>query len=272
MEWTSKECPVDSNADTELEECSDPNERGGTSRIVSQEYEEEWYEDEYTEEGSDSDDDDVPRRAFDVKGEPNYEIGPPADGEEYLRRVVAEAKTLPNVLVSDIDPRMYDSRRTVSIPSSTSADTSASFGRTDSCDAKLLEDFSRLRLQVAEMKARGQEACDSSPQKSSAKRWIDIAVDAPKLKELAIMENASICEIFVELGREVIQKERLTHQDSLWLFYVLALIEKPLDKDTESVLQSLHTHCLHLRSKLGEEDESVPHLNMIILISGKSFA
>lgn len=272
MDRTSKGCPIETNVDAELYECPDPNEHRGTSCFASEEDEEGWYEDEDTEEGSSSDEDDGPKRAFDVKGEPNYEIGPPADGEEYLRRVMAEAKTLPSVLVSDIDPRMYDSRRTVSIPSSASTDTSPSFDETASCDAELLEDFSRLRLQVAEMKARGREACDSSPEKSSTKRWIDIAVDTPKVQELAVLDNASICEIFVELARGVIQKERLNDQDSLWLFYVLALIEKPLDRDTETVLHSLHSHCLQFRSKVVDEDESVPQLNTIILITGKTFA
>ena len=41
---------------------------------------------------------------------------PPQSVEEYLARVRQEARRLPNVVTSDIDPRRFDARRTNAVP------------------------------------------------------------------------------------------------------------------------------------------------------------
>lgn len=57
-------------------------------------------------------DDELMPKAFLVDGEMPLEDGPPTNGLEYLRRVRWEAKQSPKIVVSSIDPRMYDANQT----------------------------------------------------------------------------------------------------------------------------------------------------------------
>ncbi|KAJ4969269.1 hypothetical protein NE237_015970 [Protea cynaroides] len=74
-------------------------------------------EDEYTEdEDSDSDYDNIQRRAFLVEGEPDFESGPPQDGLEYLRRVRWEAAHIPKVKVAKLDRSKLTNDQMVYMP------------------------------------------------------------------------------------------------------------------------------------------------------------
>ncbi|XP_043710487.1 uncharacterized protein LOC122659441 [Telopea speciosissima] len=76
-----------------------------------------YIEDECTEDGdSDSDYDNIQRRAFLVEGEPDFESGPPQDGLEYLRRVRWEAAHIPKVKVAKLDRTKLTNDQIVYMP------------------------------------------------------------------------------------------------------------------------------------------------------------
>ncbi len=61
---------------------------------------------------SDAGEDALLPRAFAVEGELGPDSGPPTTGLDYLRQVRWEAKRVPHVVLSDIDPRDFDDRQT----------------------------------------------------------------------------------------------------------------------------------------------------------------
>jgi len=68
------------------------------------------------------------------------------------------------------------------------------------------------------------------------------------------------------------RSEAITAHQRLWLFALLARLEKPLDSDTSSTLRSLLRHCTYERAKLVEaSDPELASLNMLITIIGHFF-
>jgi survival of motor neuron protein-interacting protein 1 len=72
-----------------------------------------------SEDAASSSDEEANRRGFGIyqclpvdDAEPDWASGEPASVEEYIRRVRAEARALPAVVASAIDPRIFDDRRT----------------------------------------------------------------------------------------------------------------------------------------------------------------
>ncbi|KAJ6683478.1 hypothetical protein OIU85_007191 [Salix viminalis] len=88
--------------------CSDSIEGDGTDTVLEEEYDEE----------VDSDDDyaSIQRPAFAVKGEPDFDSGPPEDGLEFLRRVRWEAAHIPKVKVAKLDRSRVNKEQTVYMP------------------------------------------------------------------------------------------------------------------------------------------------------------
>ncbi|KAG5226522.1 SIP1 domain-containing protein [Salix suchowensis] len=96
------------NADLWNPACSDSIEGDGADTVLEEEYDEE----------VDSDDDyaSIQRPAFAVKGEPDFDSGPPEDGLEFLRRVRWEAAHIPKVKVAKLDRSRVNKEQTVYMP------------------------------------------------------------------------------------------------------------------------------------------------------------
>lgn len=70
-----------------------------------------------SEEGEVSEDEETLQPlALYVEGEPDFDLGPPEDGYEYLRRVMWEAAQCPKVVTSRIDKRKITSKQTAYMP------------------------------------------------------------------------------------------------------------------------------------------------------------
>ncbi|XP_054822726.1 uncharacterized protein LOC129321022 isoform X2 [Prosopis cineraria] len=70
----------------------------------------------YEDEESDSDYDSIQKPAFVVDGEPNFDLGPPEDGWEYLRRVRWEAAQIPKVKVAKLDRSKLNKEQSAYMP------------------------------------------------------------------------------------------------------------------------------------------------------------
>lgn len=76
---------------------------GAAINLCEMEEEEEWANEE-EEEGEEDEDEELQATAFLVEGDPDFDNGPPADAEEYLRRVRWEANHCPKVVVATNTP------------------------------------------------------------------------------------------------------------------------------------------------------------------------
>lgn len=75
------------------------------------------------------------------------------------------------------------------------------------------------------------------------------------------------------------ESEVMSTNQALWIYSLLARLEKPLFQDTGALIRSLYRRCCELRIQdfdvkkgLGEEtDDKIARLNLLIVISGKYF-
>ncbi|KAK3282081.1 hypothetical protein CYMTET_10164 [Cymbomonas tetramitiformis] len=109
---------------------------------VDEEYNDEEFVNDY--ESDSSEDNDMRQQALPVSGAPEFSEGPPTSAEEYLRRVRWEAKQSPKVVRADIDPRLYEDKRTIYIPKETCPAPPATQADA-SWTADFISDFSSLR-------------------------------------------------------------------------------------------------------------------------------
>lgn len=88
---------------------------------------------------------------------------PPADVHEYLWRVRIEAEGIPDVVVSDVDPRQFDNKQTANMPAMPSfADTvDAALLPSDEWKRALLADFAELRQLIARWQELGAPATET---------------------------------------------------------------------------------------------------------------
>uniref|UniRef100_A0A7S3UE69 Uncharacterized protein n=1 Tax=Picocystis salinarum TaxID=88271 RepID=A0A7S3UE69_9CHLO len=233
--------------------------------------EEEWDDDD-DEEEEDSEDDMRPKRAFEVAGEPDEDSGPPVDGEEYLRRVIAEAKKYPDVITSDLDPRHFDHRRTEYVPKSKpELDTDEEPLHEEGILCEIMQDFSKLRLHVASVKQNiGGEDAELN-QHAWQENWEQLLVGEPEAKKLTTLDQHSLGSLFLELARRANNQGQISNHDSLWMYYILAFLEKPLEKQAEMAIKYLQEQSTRLKSQSSDTSASTPNLNMIRHIAEETF-
>ncbi|KAK4755669.1 hypothetical protein SAY87_009426 [Trapa incisa] len=89
----------------------------------------------------------IRRPVFVIEGEPNFEVGPPEDGLEYLRRVRWEAAQLPNLRVAKLDRSKFDKEQSVYMPVIPEiAKCPEHLMPSKQWEEEFLADFSKLRL------------------------------------------------------------------------------------------------------------------------------
>lgn len=231
--------------------------------------EEEWDDDEE----EDSEDDMRPKRAFEVVGEPDEDSGPPVDGEEYLRRVIAEAKRYPDVITSDVNPRSFDHRRTEYVPKSKpELDTDEEQLHEEDNLCEIMQDFVKLRLHIASIKQNiGGEDADRN-QHAWQENWEQLLVGEPEAKKLTTLDQHSLGGLFLELARRANNQGQISNHDSLWMYYILAFLEKPLEKQAAVAIKYLQEQSTRLKSQPSGTSASTPNLNMIRHIAEETFA
>ena len=167
---------------TEAEESGDHDEEAANDDDAFEGAEEvEGNDDGYWEEEEEEEDDDdeatgLRVRALPSDGDPDYASGPPADGLEYLRRVRAEASTVPDVMIAAaVDPRAFDHKRTAYVPSTATRapPSTPAHARPDPRWRRaFLAAFSDLRATVARAVAGARGAEMSSAPRTSRREGV----------------------------------------------------------------------------------------------------
>ncbi|KAH9623513.1 hypothetical protein KSS87_012468 [Heliosperma pusillum] len=238
----------------------------------------EWSEDE------DSDDEyqSIRRPAFMVKGEPDFESGPPEDGFEYLRRVRWEAAHIPKVKVvkPDISKLTEQSVYMPKIPDIEKCPPH--LDPLKQWEDEFIAEFCELRLALSLLGETNDSAsldsdsiifsrpeCTKRSSKSLAS--LELPAGDPTVSTLLAMDPVTRVAL---LNRRVSLFEsasNLSKDECAWFYALCAVIETPLDADTSASLRCLLRKCAKLRAEKGEFDDEVVMLSFLVTIAGKIF-
>ncbi|XP_051125422.1 uncharacterized protein LOC127247541 [Andrographis paniculata] len=254
-------------------------------------------EDEYSDEEDEEEEEDyssIQKPAFVVKGEPDFDSGPPLDGLEYLRRVRWEAARIPNVKVAKIDKIKEQSVYMPQIPDI--AKCPKNLQPLKEWEDTFLADFSELRekfsansliqsssLQAHEFLVKIVESANSETTDSTA--YTDELgiqepieeinpngrVDVPMVSKILGMEPAARAAMLRRRISSVEKMGGVAIDDGLWLFALCAAVDCPVDADTGAALRSLLRKCAVLRAAKTEVDDEGIVLNILATISGRYF-
>uniref|UniRef100_K3WHS7 Gem-associated protein 2 n=1 Tax=Globisporangium ultimum (strain ATCC 200006 / CBS 805.95 / DAOM BR144) TaxID=431595 RepID=K3WHS7_GLOUD len=220
---------------------------------------------------------------------------PPADVQEYLWRVRIEAEGIPDVVVSDVDPRQFDANQTANMPSLPSfADTSvdAKLLPTDDWKYALLADFAELRQLIARWQELGppdtepQDAMDlldgdaagkgdtfleptlrtAVPRMSDEDGWKafffgkpDSAIDGtPPHLRLLLQFDQVLTRRLLAYHTDWLEDDvvLLSRARAVWIYALLARLDKPVHAGVAATIRQLLRRCWLLRNELSSSYSS----------------
>lgn len=236
---------------------------------------------------------------------------PPADVQEYLWRVRIEADGIPDVVVSDVDPRKYDTEQTANMPAV------VDFGDTvdpsvlpnNQWKQTLLADFADLRQLLSRWQEIGVPPTEKEgpipksvlrtqvPRMNDEEGWIKFFFGKPTGSD----DDANRTTMKVEtdltqygtpphlrlllqfdqvITRRLLQYhmdwlnaiEYLSRARAVWIYALLARLDKPVHSDTAAILRQILRRCWQMRNELNDpKQSSLRSLNILIAITGDFF-
>ncbi|DBA04800.1 TPA: hypothetical protein N0F65_004437 [Lagenidium giganteum] len=253
---------------------------------------------------------------------------PPADAQEYLWRVRLEAQGIPDVVVSDVDPRQFDRQQTPNMPAipAFARVSNAALLPDEDWKNHVLADFADLRQLIAQWQeigppppvggsnSRGQlterlpvprmsdeagwlrfffgKSDEQQQQEGNNEEVHDLAVDVaafalseqahspqqasdfgtPPHMRLLLQFDQVITRRLIEYHTEWLEEEQLSRARAVWIYALLARLDKPVHADVAAVIRQLLRRCWLLRSQLSDPaDVRLRSLNVIIVLAGDFF-
>lgn len=228
-------------------------------------------------------------RAFKIDGELGPDAGPPMDGFDYLRRVRWEAKRVPKVVKSNIDPRQYDSRQTTFLtPPPDIAECPEALRPSPEWESTFLLNFDALRKDLAHRYEAMPKPKLAQPLPSirDAQRWKQINLGIhrhgdertlvtptrPTMSVVMTLDIVSVRQLLEYHIRWAKKAKEVDEVHTQWLYALLSRLDKPIDADMASALRSLLRRLAEDRSRLeSQQDQALPALNILITIIAKYF-
>ncbi|XP_011339524.1 gem-associated protein 2 isoform X2 [Ooceraea biroi] len=188
---------------------------------------------------------------------------PPSSGEEYLQRVIMEAKQCDDVVVADIDPScMKEPTRGYFVPLPGCVEAPPKLGPTIEWQHHQVSEFSKLRLYVSNLKyaisidKRKWKPPDLNlPDINEKEVWINLCLDRdnesniqPTLNTLFCFKQSTIEQILEYLVQFVETERRVEYKVGLWIYTLLVILEQPLQPDVCYCLRSLARACSAIRA------------------------
>jgi len=264
---------------------------GEDDNYEEEEYEEEEYEEDYKEQKSHHDNELLPV-AFKVDGEFPPEAGTPMSGLDYLRRVRWEARNIPAVVVSNINPREYDSKQTVTINTITKqnslAPTPDNLKPNNEWEVAFIASFSELRQKWNNQRQLENVAYKKPPfplpslkdelklrnyffgNASQPNKKVTINPTPPLMSLLLMLDEVSV-KTLLSFHIAWLEERPLDSLSAQWIYALLVLLEKPLDADISADLRVLLRYCIILRVAQQNDTPLLPMLNILITIVAKYF-
>ncbi|KAF1333544.1 Gem-associated protein 2, partial [Globisporangium splendens] len=217
---------------------------------------------------------------------------PPSDVQEYLWRVRIEAEGIPDIVVSDVDPRQFDANQTANMPSLPSfADTSvdAKLLPTDGWKHALLADFAELRQLIVRWQELGPPETEPSamdpidgdgdkgdgfveptlrtavPRMSDEDGWKafffgkpDSAIDGtPPHLRLLLQFDQVLTRRLLAYHTDWLEEEGvlLSRARAVWIYALLARLDKPVHAGVAATIRQLLRRCWLLRNEFSSSDD-----------------
>ncbi|XP_029157481.1 gem-associated protein 2 [Nylanderia fulva] len=209
---------------------------------------------------------------------------PPTSGEEYIKRVVIEARQCADIVVADINPSCIKSRGCIKTLAGC-VQAPPSLSPTVEWQQYQVSDFSNIRLYISQLKDEIQVGKRKwrPPDihlpniKDDQDTWISFCLNSkekiePTLNTLFCF-NQSIIEQVLEYLVQFVETERkIEYKIGQWIYSLLAILEQPLQPDTCSCLRSLARACSVIRADSRELDaQELGAVNLFICLVARYF-
>ncbi|KYQ56743.1 Survival of motor neuron protein-interacting protein 1 [Trachymyrmex zeteki] len=179
-----------------------------------------------------------------VVGDINEDINlslPPSSGEEYIKRVVIEARQCADVVVANLDP---------------------------SCVKEPTKAY---------VETQSWNEYDYKPDIDDQNAWISFCLDGkeiikPTLNTLFCFSQSNVEQILEYLVQFVETERKVEYKIGQWIYTLLVILEQPLQPDTCSCLRSLARACSVIRADTRELDaQELGALNLFICLVARYF-
>ncbi|XP_076300375.1 gemin 2 isoform X2 [Lasioglossum baleicum] len=222
----------------------------------------------------------------DIDDEINLSL-PPSSGEEYIKRVVIEAKQCADVVVANID-RSHFVRPTINVePLSGCVEAPSWLGPTLDWQQCQFSDFSNVRLYISQLKNEIQTSKRkwrpppiNLPSIDDEKGWIGFCLGNceeheqtdPTLNTMFSLNQPMVEQILEYLVEHLQLQEKIMHKLGQWLYALLAVLEMPLTPDMCSCLRNLARTCSIMRANSKNlEVHEIRSLNLFICLVARYF-
>ncbi|OXU29831.1 hypothetical protein TSAR_000424 [Trichomalopsis sarcophagae] len=213
---------------------------------------------------------------------------PPATGEEYIKRVILEARQCEDVVCAKIDEARLKKPTLNVKPLPECAKAPDYVSPTMEWQHCQLADFSHSRLYIAQIREeitncnrKKKPMKDKLPDVNDQTRWIDMCTASDEKKTLYIEPTLTV---ILSMNQPTIEQvleylvEYLEEQISIqpplgrWLYALLSALELPLNPDMCSCLRSLARTCSKMRSQLASScANDAISLNLFICLVARYF-
>lgn len=209
---------------------------------------------------------------------------PPSSGQEYIKRVVIEARQCADVVVADLDLSCIKKPTKAIETLAGCVQAPASLKPTIEWQQYQSSDFSKLRLYVSQLKneivtgkRKWRPPDINLPDIDDQNAWISFCLGGekklePTLNTLFCFNQSSIEQVLEYLVQFVETERKIQYKIGQWIYVLLVLLEQPLQPDTCSCLRSLARACSVIRADSRELDaQELGALNLFICLVARYF-
>ncbi|XP_011684780.1 PREDICTED: gem-associated protein 2 [Wasmannia auropunctata] len=210
---------------------------------------------------------------------------PPSSGEEYIKRVVIEARQCADVVVADLNPSCVKKPTKAYVETLAGCvQAPANLRPTQEWQQYQVADFSKLRLYVSRLKdeiligkRKWRPPDIHLPDIDDQSAWIRFCLGGeekiePTLNTLFSFSQASVEQVLEYLVQFVETERKIEYRIGQWIYTLLANLEQPLQPDTCSCLRSLARACSVIRADSREPDaQELGALNLFICLVARYF-
>ncbi|KAF6198419.1 hypothetical protein GE061_008167 [Apolygus lucorum] len=195
----------------------------------------------------------------------------PVNGHQYLHRVMKEAKSMPVIVVADVNRKRFESKQNVYVHPIEVFDVPEKYLPTKYWQNQQERDFGIIRKTVLKMRNRRQSTTSFKipDVMESNDDWFDFIwktdVKEPVLQLMLALNQPSL-ERLLHLFDRWLNEDKKIHLDSnacLWLYSIFACLEIPLLPSTFAVLRNIAQLASKERARMGDSAASGQETNII---------
>jgi len=217
----------------------------------------------------------------------------PASGQDYLKRVIIEARKCEPVVTANIDSKKLKTQTIQYTNDSGCPPAPEEYLPTKEWQQDQIGHFSELRTKlvqyIAHSKKSGKAARPKNlPSIDKEEEWSDFCYGTasasdetcitpdrkgtPPLVSIIISLNQYQVETLLEYNIRWLEEKEFSQQRGQWLYALLAKLEKPLIPEVCSLLRDLARICSTARADIpSQESPLLPQLNLLICLVGRYF-